>query len=237
LLCLTINYQEKIDNSNIYYKTLIIIGILESGESDIMSEHIRELYQKPNIVDDIRKRRLFWAGHAWPSTTKKKKNNQQSNKYIIETIYIANELERYNNTFSDTMYLRCVSKQCPFTQFLIFQRGISFVQKKMLMILLGSDKFFYTDSMILLAVNRLLTRLLGVFNVLIFATKQNEIELKIARHNHNNLKHSYSRMVIDNKDDRRKNEITQIIFTEKLRTSVKKKVELIVIFTNHVLDY
>jgi hypothetical protein len=24
---------------------------------------IRELYQKPNIVDDIRKRRLFWAGH------------------------------------------------------------------------------------------------------------------------------------------------------------------------------
>jgi len=26
---------------------------------------IRELYQKPNIVDDIRKRRLFWAGHAW----------------------------------------------------------------------------------------------------------------------------------------------------------------------------
>jgi len=41
--------------------------------------------------------------------------------------------------------------------------------------------------MILLAVNRLLTRLLGVFNVLIFVTKKNEIELKIARHNHNNV--------------------------------------------------
>lgn len=41
--------------------------------------------------------------------------------------------------------------------------------------------------MILLAVKRLLTRLLGVFNVLIFATKQNEIELKIAQHNHNNV--------------------------------------------------
>jgi hypothetical protein len=26
---------------------------------------IKELYQKPNIVNDIRKRRLFWAGHAW----------------------------------------------------------------------------------------------------------------------------------------------------------------------------
>jgi hypothetical protein len=26
---------------------------------------IRELYQKPNIVDGIRKKWLFWAGHAW----------------------------------------------------------------------------------------------------------------------------------------------------------------------------
>lgn len=41
--------------------------------------------------------------------------------------------------------------------------------------------------MILLAMNHLLTRLLFVFNVLIFVTKQNEIELKIARHNYNSV--------------------------------------------------
>lgn len=41
--------------------------------------------------------------------------------------------------------------------------------------------------MILLVVNRLSTHLLSIFNVLIFVTKQNEIELKITRHNHNSM--------------------------------------------------
>jgi len=46
------------------YMFHVKMSILENGESK-KNRELKESYQNPSIVEDITKRRLIWAGHAW----------------------------------------------------------------------------------------------------------------------------------------------------------------------------
>lgn len=71
-------------------------------------------------------------------SSKKKLTLRLRYEKIFEKIYLYIIIIKFILTFRLNYLI------LKFTPFLIFQRGISLVQKKMLMILLGSDKFCLT---------------------------------------------------------------------------------------------